>query len=109
MDIGIIGRPSCWGGTELHLLGLARTLAERGHSVSIVSLGSNLFADRLGAVTDRIRVITLGLSKALEKHSLLDIHRLTKNLNFDVLVLEKSSFDLGSLWFDFALRLHTHR
>src|SRR5689334_10787556 len=39
--------PSGWGGTEVNTLGFARALAAKGHAVTLVQLGHDVYRERL--------------------------------------------------------------
>jgi len=86
-----------WGGTEMHVLHLGRTLLERGHDVAIVELGRPAYE-----ADGRAAAAGIGLVHPDRRQP---PSRLPQTLAADVCVLAKGFIDVGNWRLDLAARL----
>jgi glycosyltransferase involved in cell wall biosynthesis len=89
----LVTRASAWSGTEVHTLELASLMARRGHTVTIVQTGRDLYSTPV-----RERRIGVGVTSLPLRYGGL------KSIRADVGVLVKGSFDIGSPLADAAHR-----
>ena len=98
-----------WGGCELHTLALARALTERGHTVTLVELGLQVFGQHpvpreLGA-----RVVRIDLGKPPDTVTFGEWRRAFRALECDVAVFSKGWVFAGNTALDLAARLTFRR
>lgn len=112
----IIARAPVFGGTEAHTIGLIGSLVERGYRVELISSSNRQYDDRLhDSGLDRDVAIThteLDVGFASIRHdpgALEQWKRLLATVRSDVLILPKSSSDMGSVGFLQVCRRHFRR
>jgi len=99
-----------WSGVEVHTLGLARALEDRGHEPVIVELGRDRYGS--GPHPPACQVLRLPLrgttdgSVALESLSYAEWRRAFADLRADVAISIKGTFKFGSLAMEAAARRH---
>lgn len=100
----ILTYSQAWGGTEIHTAALAGRLAERGHRVTVVSIGHSVFA-RLEPKRNR-RFSLLGFDSAGTGRVLRPLLwlRLFRDLDCDLCVVAKSDVFSGSAFVEFLAR-----
>jgi glycosyltransferase involved in cell wall biosynthesis len=64
MRVALITQSSAWSGTEVHTLELAAVMAERGHAVTIVQGGREVYAHKVADRSIPVRVTSLPLRYA---------------------------------------------
>jgi len=90
-----------WGGTEVHTLRFARTLAERGHAVTIVCLTPETYEAYRPRVDERVTLASIPRPRA----GPLSFARWLRALpRWDVCILAKGVFDVGDADLDLAAR-----
>jgi len=90
-----------WGGTEVHTLRFARTLAERGHSVTIVGLTPETYEAYRPRVDEGVTLV----SRPRPRSGPLGFARWLRALpRWDVCILAKGVFDVGDADLDLAAR-----
>ncbi len=105
MDVCILSDTDAWGGAEVHTVGLADVLARRGHRVSIVALGDDVFRPKLGPEgRPGVRVHKPTLAKPIYRMGYWECAALVKGLPGDVCVLVRLGVQAGSLMLDLAAR-----
>jgi glycosyltransferase involved in cell wall biosynthesis len=104
MKIAILSGTSAWGGAEVHTFGLANTLADRGHDVSVVALGHDVFKGRDRSPEVRFRIRTVGLPRPVERMTYAECATVLGGLAADVCVLAKWGLEVGSFRLDLAAR-----
>jgi glycosyltransferase involved in cell wall biosynthesis len=109
MKICFLSGTAAWGGAEVHTVGLASTLAGRGHDVSIVALGHDVFDRVVGRPDVGFRVRNVPLSRSVEQLSYGECLGLLNGLGGDVCVLARWGMDVGSLRLDLAARRRFRR
>lgn len=105
MKVCLLTSASQWGGTELHTIGLAETLVERGHQVSIVQLGHDLYERVKSQLNGRVNLVQVNTPKSGGDVSFFEWVRILRKLASDVCVFEKGLLDLGSWRLDVAARI----
>lgn len=109
MKLSILTAASAWGGAEIHTVGLAETLKNRGHDVFVVQLGHDIYG-RMGWQDDkRGKLLRLEISKPLSDLSLWESRRLLGTLSADACIFAKNTSTIGNLAFELAARLHFSR
>jgi glycosyltransferase involved in cell wall biosynthesis len=109
MRICILTMADCWGGAEIHTVGLSRTLATRGHEVTIVEIGHNFYERAAHNGTPNFHVIRIDTPRPMRDMSGLEWVRLFRMLKGNVCVQVKGTFGEGSVQFDIAARLSFKR
>jgi glycosyltransferase involved in cell wall biosynthesis len=109
MNISILSETSAWGGAEAHTVGLAETLAKRGHDVLVVALGHDVFDDAARRADAPFRLRRIPLSKPVKSLSLAACRALVRDLPDGVGVLARWGLDVGSLRLDLAARWRFRR
>lgn len=105
MDVCILSETDAWGGAEVHTVGLADVLARRGHRVSIVALGDDVFRPKLGPEPrPGVRVHKPALARPIRQMGYRECAALVKGLPGDVCVLVRLGVQAGSLMLDLAAR-----
>lgn len=104
MKVSILSESVAWGGTEVHTVGLAETLLDRGHEVTVVQLCNNFFGRFRTDPRNSINIIDVPLSKPVKRVTVLEWIRVLTALQADVCVFEKGSLDSGSVSLDVAAR-----
>lgn len=105
LEVSLLIQPMGWGGAELHTIDLARNLASRGHSVTIVVIGGK-HLDEFEAARDRnFAVLGLDPGAPTERLGVRRWYRLFKSLPGDVAVMAKGWVYSGTPSFDLAARL----
>jgi glycosyltransferase involved in cell wall biosynthesis len=90
-----------WGGTEVHTLRFARTLAERGHVVTIVCLTPETYEAYRPRVDESVALV----SSPRPRPGPLSFARWLRALpRWDVCILAKGVFDVGDADLDLAAR-----
>src|SRR5579862_4787748 len=105
MNICFLSETSAWGGAEAHTVGLADTLVERGHTVSIVPLGRDVFEK----VSSRFKVCRVSLPRPVKQLRWGECTALMRGLPTGVGVLVRWGMQVGSLRLDVAARAHFRR
>ena len=109
MNICFLSETAAWGGGEVHTLGLAETLAERGHEVVIAALGHGVF-DEVGSHPGvRFKVLRVPLPKPVKQLRWGECTALVRGLPSGVGVLVRWGMQVGSLRLDLAARAHFRR
>ncbi len=109
MKVSILTETAAWGGAEVHTVGLANFLAGRGHEVSVVALGHDVF-DRLADRPDLpFRVCKMAPGRAIGRIGFRQWRGLLKGISGDVCVLARWGLGVGSLRLDLAARLQFDR
>jgi glycosyltransferase involved in cell wall biosynthesis len=109
MNVCILSETAAWGGAEAHTVGLADTLAARGHDVLVVALGHDAFDRVAGRPDNRFRVRRVPLSGPVKRLSWGECLALVRDLPDGVCVLARWGLDVGSLRLDLAARLRFER
>ena len=110
MNVFLLTHTAGWGGSEVHTLALAGTLAARGHRVSIVALGADVFRGRLdGLPPGAVEVRTPALPRPLERMTFGECAAVLRRLRGGAAVMVRSGMEVGSLWLDLAARLRFGR
>lgn len=104
MRVALLTHASSWGGTEVHTVYLAETLAGRGHETTIVQLGHREY-EQAAACGARFAVQHLPLSRAFEQVGFLEWRRRMAAVPADVAILVKGWFLGTSLSLEVAARL----
>lgn len=105
LNISILASPTAWGGMEAHTAELARALEAKGHEVSIIEVGSNLYRQRMLNQREKMNVISSANSKLLGNPGLFKSVRILHKLKGGVLLFPKGWFCDGSWYFDLIARL----
>lgn len=92
-----------WGGAEIHTVALSRTLAERGHAVSIVELGHDLYDHRWRGERP-VQIVRVNISRHLSILTVRDWIRIFQPMRDTVCILPKGNLDSGSWHLDVAAR-----
>ena len=110
MNVCILSHAESWGGSEVHTAELARVLADRGHCVTIVALGEDVYGSRLGRRPHAgVEVRKPPLSRPLRRMSFPECLSLLRRLRGDVGLMVRSGMEVGSLRLDLAARLRFAR
>jgi glycosyltransferase involved in cell wall biosynthesis len=104
MKVLFLTASSSWGGTEIHTLGLAATLAQRGHDVQLLSLGHEAFRQTPFPRENGVTHAQLFLPGPLRELGFWTWRRLLKRLDADIAVFPKGHVKSGSGALDFAAR-----
>jgi glycosyltransferase involved in cell wall biosynthesis len=101
--LALLVSSSGWGGMEIHTARLARTLAERGHEVTLVELDQRVFdpAQFNGAA---VRVVAPGFGRPSAEVGYLAWRRYFRGLGCDAALFEKGNVHVGSAVLDLAAR-----
>jgi glycosyltransferase involved in cell wall biosynthesis len=106
MNVGLLTMTEAWGGSEVHSVGLARALRERGHTATVVCLTERAYALYRERVYQQIPLASLSIPKVLERMGFVDWLRLFARQPWDVCVLIKGEFNTGGGWgIDLAARV----
>src|SRR5438270_13893715 len=98
MHVCILSDTNVWGGAEVHAVGLAGALAERGHDVSIVPLNEDVFRARLkGGPGGRVEVRKPAMAKPIYRMGYRDCAALLRRLPGDAGVFVRWGMEAGSL------------
>lgn len=97
-----------WGGTEANTLGILTALAERGHDVTLVQLGHEIYDSALPA-SRRFASRHVALPRPIERLTVGWWRRLLRELRTDVCVLSKGAFDVRWPALDIAAFLGARR
>jgi glycosyltransferase involved in cell wall biosynthesis len=109
MNVSILSETAAWGGAEVHTVGLANVLAGRGHRVSVVALGHDVFDHLSGRPDVPFRVCKLAAGRAAGRVGFGEWRGLLKGVAGDVCVLARWGLGVGSLRLDLAARLQFDR
>lgn len=109
MQISVLTAEESWGGAELHTIELVRTLAARGHEVTVIQLGHNLYSRVDFSNYHQIKLVRLEISTPLVDLCLRDCFRAVRGLEGDVCLFPKGFFNAGSWRLDFAARAFFQR
>jgi glycosyltransferase involved in cell wall biosynthesis len=104
MKVLILDASAGWGGTEVHTLALAATLAGRGHTVQIVSLGHDTDREVPPEMACRVAFSRLTLPDALNNLGFWTWRRLLGRYEADLALFPKGHVTSGSLALDLAAR-----
>jgi glycosyltransferase involved in cell wall biosynthesis len=104
MDTVLLSAAAELGGTEIHTLGLANTLARRGHAVTLLCLARDVFAKAPLPAHPAVKVSCLGLRGPLRSVRFLTWVRAFRRHGADVAVFPKGYLRDGSLALDLAAR-----
>lgn len=104
MKICFLSGTAAWGGAEVHTARLANLLADRGHEVSVVALGHDVFSKRASGAGVRFAVQTLPLPRPAAQLGWREWAGLLRRVNGDVCVLVRWGLEVGSLRMDLAAR-----
>src|SRR5262245_28925658 len=109
MRIVLLTAGSSWSGAEVHTVGLARALGERGHDVAIVELGRELYGRAPQPLPCPVIHLRPGSGTAgevpLESLSFGAWKREFSSLRADVAISVKGTFHFGSLAMEAAARM----
>ncbi|MDD5492869.1 MAG: glycosyltransferase family 4 protein [bacterium] len=90
-----------FGGTEVHTLGLMKTLAAKGYDIELISCGHQYYDDHIDpAIKDKIKFIPADLS--VDDASNSSIRRwklLLKTIKSDIMIFPRGCNDLGAMKF----------
>jgi len=109
VNVCILSDTKVWGGAEVHTVGLAGALAGRGHDVSIVALGDDVFRDRLNGCRTSVAVRKPALPRPMHRMGFRECAALVRGLPGDVGVMVRWGLEAGSLALDVAARLRFGR
>lgn len=101
--VTIVCDPSGWGGAEAHTISLARTLAARGHRVTVALLSNAVTAQFMAAAGDDFAVILLNPTPGRDPGVRVWRKRF-QSLSGDIGILAKNWFYTGSLGLDLIAR-----
>jgi glycosyltransferase involved in cell wall biosynthesis len=106
MNIALLLMGNAWGGAEIHAVRLARTLAERGHTATLVCLTDLAYEVNRERVGPEVPLVCLPIPRASPRDmGFRDWLRLFARQAWDVCVLIKSEFHAGGSWaIDLAAR-----
>jgi glycosyltransferase involved in cell wall biosynthesis len=104
MRVAVLSLTSDWGGAEVHTAALARTLAARGHAVTILELGPPVYRRAAFPAEAAIAVRSLRLPAPVATLGLRDWRRLLRGLEADLCLCPKGTLDTGSWRLDLAAR-----
>jgi len=105
VNISILVYTGSWGGAQLHTTSLLKTLAGRGHTLTIVELGRDRYAKSLDPYIDCAQVVPFpGLHGGGRSIGWIEAWRLVRRLPRDVCVLVKSDFEIGNWKLDWVAR-----
>ncbi|MFB3817880.1 MAG: glycosyltransferase [Candidatus Methylomirabilales bacterium] len=105
MRVSVLTATSAWGGAEVHTAALARTLAARGHLVTIHQLGHDWYDRGRCEPGPGVRLARVALPAPLPALGVLDCLRLLRGLAGDLGLLPKGTFEVGTWQLDLAARL----
>lgn len=106
--IVVVTQPAGWGGTEVNTVGVVRELAARGHAVTVLQLGDDVY-DRYLSTPQPFATVTVPMPEPLEHLSVRWWCRLLRGCRPDVVVLSKGAFDIQAPALDLAVRLLARR
>jgi len=101
MNIAILTDTSLWGGLETHAASLAQSLADAGHTVTILCLDRRALEPFRRAVKDAVSVAEL---QRPVRPTFITWLRALRAVPADALLLEKGTLNTGSFALDCALR-----
>ncbi len=104
MKVLLLTSSSNWGGTEIHTLGLASTLVQRGHDVHVLALGHEAFRNTPFAREGGFTLSQLFLPGPLRELGFWTWRRLLKRYVADIAIFPKGHVKCGSLALDLAAR-----
>jgi glycosyltransferase involved in cell wall biosynthesis len=104
MKVLLLTSSSNWGGTEIHTLALATTLAQRGHDVHILALGHEAFRHTPFVRESGVTLSQLFLPGPLRELGFWTWRRLLKRYVADIAIFPKGHVKCGSLALDLAAR-----
>ncbi len=109
MNISFLTGTAAWGGAEAHTVELARTLAVRGHEVTIVALGHGVYDEvgRRPGAPFKVRHLQLG--KSVRQLTWTECRAIVDDLPQGIGVLVRWGLSVGSLRLDLAARLRFRR
>jgi len=105
LNISILTSPSAWGGMEVHTVALARTLKANGHEVSIIEVGSDLYAQNRFELNEKIHVSTIDNVQSLKFPGIIDSLRIISKLYGDICIFPKGDVFAGSWQLDLIANL----
>ncbi len=94
---------------EVHTVGLAKTLRDRGHQVAIVQLAHDFYSPVTSELGCGIEVINIPSNKPISRMSCFEWRQTMTSLTADVCVFEKGDLDSGNLSLDLAARAKFRR
>ncbi|MBW4056650.1 MAG: glycosyltransferase family 4 protein [Proteobacteria bacterium] len=103
VKISIITSPSGWGGMEVHTVEMAGILESRGHDVSIVEIGSNLYKQKFP--DKKKKIIAYAELPQLRNQGFFEIIAILRKLKSDICIFPKGRLQEGSWSLDLAARL----
>jgi glycosyltransferase involved in cell wall biosynthesis len=104
LKVILLTSTGAWGGTEVHALKFAGTLAKRGHEVQVIGLDQDLYRDPCLRARPRIGYQRLHLARPVRDVSYWGWRAQFRTLRADVCVLVKNCFLAGSVALDLAAR-----
>lgn len=105
MKVSILTADASWGGAELHTVGLARTLAARGHAVSILQIGHDNYSQADFGSSSNITLSRLDISKPLPEIGWSECSRVVGSQKGDVCLFPKGFFIAGNWRLEVVARL----
>lgn len=105
MKVSILTETASWGGGEVHTAGLAQVLARRGHDVSVVALGHDVYAPLRGRPDVGFAVQKLVLPRETKRIGIGQWRTLLAPCAGKVGVLARWALGVGSLRMDLAARM----
>jgi glycosyltransferase involved in cell wall biosynthesis len=105
LKISILTSSSAWGGMEVHTAELARALEAKGHEISIIEVGSNVYEQGKFDHGKKISVIRLDDSRPLGTPGLMKSFRILRKPKGNVCIFPKGEIYSGSWQLDLAARL----
>ena len=109
MRFCIVAMAAPWGGAQVHTTALVRTLAARGHDVSIYQVGHQSYEKMRFDGDGSNQVLRANVSKPVRSLTFFDWLRLFGSLNEAVCIFPKGTFETGSWRIDLAARLSFQR
>lgn len=109
MKISFVCIPSGYGGSEVHTLGIALAMRARGHEVTILEVGSKLYADKIDQESSGIVIKSIPISGPIQELTTRQWIKSLPRESVDCYVLVKGAVTIGSTSLDLALRLRSRR
>ena len=109
MHVALLTETTEWGGAEVFTVLLANELAKRGHQVTVVGLGHDVYKDADFGDPRRTRFLRLDCERLINKLDWSSLISLARKIPGDVSVFVKGHFLTGSWRFDLLMRLFFKR
>ncbi len=90
---------------EVHTAGLAHTLEAKGHEISIIEVGSNLYVQERFGQMDNIKISTLTTVQSLRSPGVFESLKIIRKQRGDVCIFPKGDIYAGSWQLDLVARL----